>query len=405
MKSSLSTYSQHKEDLVIDALLSHKRHGFYVNIGENDPDATNNSKLFYNRGWHGINIETEPIPFARLCARRERDLNLNIGIEPDAGTMTFYRMSAENLSSFNKQAATQAGKVYGEGLIPEQPPPALGLVDIFESQLRGMTIDFMSIDAKDYDLNLLKSNDWNRFRPSLMIVKNNVKGDTIIQFLQQHDYIMVFDNRTNGIFISKEFSTALDQCVRKDLIQLEQTYNLKTIIPHTTDKEKLLHYHEKAVQLEPDNIIALKNLADFYYVEEGRVENALKIYVDILAKEPENLEILLIIGHICVSLQKFEDAKVFYNRVFEIEPQNQDAHQNLDKIISNELSGISDQITKSHIISGTNILKAKSPEEIYQNIQPLIKKEQFDKAIEKLEELLEYHPGFSLAHNDLGVLH
>ncbi|MBL0716887.1 MAG: glycosyltransferase, partial [Desulfosarcina sp.] len=162
---------------------------------------------------------------------------------------------------------------------------------------------------------------------------------------------------------------------------------------------------ETAAPCEPDNITSLKNLADFYYVEEGRVENALKIYVDILAKEPKNWDILLIIGHICVSLQKFDDAKVFYNRVLEIEPQNQNARQNLDKIITNELSGISDQITKSHIISGTDILKAKSPEEIYQNIQPLIKEEQFDKAIEKLEELLKYHPVFSLAHNDLGVLH
>ncbi len=240
MKSGLTTYSQYKEDLVVDALLSHKRHGFYVDIGANDPDATNNTRLFYNRGWHGINIEPEPIPFARLCARRDRDLNLNVGIGSEAGIMTFYRMSADTLSSFNKQAALQAGKLYGERLVSEKQTPVLRLIDIFESHIRGMTIDFMSVDAEGYDLAVLKSNDWNRFRPSLMIVEINVEGDAIIQFLQQHDYIMVFDNRTNGIFISKEFFTAIDQRVRKDLIELEQTHNLETVIPYAAGKEKLV---------------------------------------------------------------------------------------------------------------------------------------------------------------------
>lgn len=98
----------------------------------------------------------------------------------------------------------------------------------------------------------------------------------------------------------------------------------------------------------------MKNLADFYYVEPGRIKDALKIYMNILAKEPKNLKIFLIIGHICVSLEKFDDAKVFYNRALEIKPQNRDARQNLDKIISNELSGISNQNTESNIISGPN---------------------------------------------------
>jgi tetratricopeptide (TPR) repeat protein len=169
------------------------------------------------------------------------------------------------------------------------------------------------------------------------------------------------------------------------------------------DREKALHDYETAARLEPDNVAFSKNLADFYYVEQGRVEDALKIYVDILAKEPKNLEILLIIGHICVSLRKFDDAKVFYNRVLEIEPQNRDAQQNLDKILSRGLSEIRGQDVETNIIS--DHIMSKSPEGIYQSIQPLIQEEKFDKAIEKFEELLESYPGFSPAHNDLGVLY
>jgi GT2 family glycosyltransferase/MoaA/NifB/PqqE/SkfB family radical SAM enzyme/cytochrome c-type biogenesis protein CcmH/NrfG len=171
------------------------------------------------------------------------------------------------------------------------------------------------------------------------------------------------------------------------------------------DKAKALEHYERAVALQPFNVTFMKNLADFYYVESGRIEDAMKLYVKVLNINPKDKEILLIIGHICVYLQKFDDAKVFYNRVLEIEPQNKDARQNLDKISSSKLSGINNQNAGSNIISDPNRFESKSPEEIYQSIQPLIKEEKFEKAIEKLEELLESHPDFSLADNDLGVLY
>ena len=48
------------------------------------------------------------------------------------------------------------------------------------------------------------------------------------------------------------------------------------------DNEKALNYYKQAVRLEPGNIVSKKNLADFYYVEQGRVEDALKLYVEVM---------------------------------------------------------------------------------------------------------------------------
>jgi tetratricopeptide (TPR) repeat protein len=107
----------------------------------------------------------------------------------------------------------------------------------------------------------------------------------------------------------------------------------------TGEREKSLVHYEKAAQLEPANVTFKKNLADFYYVEQGRVEDALKIYVDILAINPEDIETLQITGHICVALHKFEDAKTFYNRVLEIEPWNIEARNYLDKLQLKEKAG------------------------------------------------------------------
>ena len=155
------------------------------------------------------------------------------------------------------------------------------------------------------------------------------------------------------------------------------------------NKEKALQSYEKAVQLDPENIVFQKNLADFYYVELGRVEDALRIYLKILEANPEDVEILLISGHIFVSLHKLEDAQALYRRVLELEPSNAAAQENLEKL--NQINPIRPGLT--------------SAEAMYQKIQPLLNNGDPHKAIASLEKLLENFPDFALAHNDLGVIH
>ena len=141
---------------------------------------------------------------------------------------------------------------------------------------------------------------------------------------------------------------------------------------HAGNKEKALQFYEKAVQLDPENMVFQKNLADFYYVELGRVEDAARIYVKILEANPEDVETLLISGHICVSLHKFEDAQVFYRRVLELEPLNEAAQENLEKL--NQMGPIRPEL--------------KSAEDMYQEIQPLLNNGDPHKAIASLEKLL-----------------
>ena len=57
--------------------------------------------------------------------------------------------------------------------------------------------------------------------------------------------------------------------------------------------------YEEAVRLDPGNDIFAQNLADFYVVEAGRPEDALRIYVRILEKKPRDVDTLLGIGRIC----------------------------------------------------------------------------------------------------------
>lgn len=91
------------------------------------------------------------------------------------------------------------------------------------------------------------------------------------------------------------------------------------------ESHKTLEHYEKAVQLNPDNITFLKNLADFYFVVAERIDDALKIYLKILDKHPDDIETLIALGHICTSLSRIEDARFLFSKVLELEPQNVNA--------------------------------------------------------------------------------
>jgi tetratricopeptide (TPR) repeat protein len=101
------------------------------------------------------------------------------------------------------------------------------------------------------------------------------------------------------------------------------------------DKEKALKHYQKAVKLAPANVTFQKNLADYYLVELDRKEEALQIYLSLLNDHPNDLEMSLTAAHICVTVQNFSQAKVLYKRVLVIDPENEDAQNNLrtlDKI-------------------------------------------------------------------------
>ncbi len=54
---TIITYAQYNEDIILKALLYDVKKGFYVDVGANDPDDDSVTKLFYQNGWNGINIE------------------------------------------------------------------------------------------------------------------------------------------------------------------------------------------------------------------------------------------------------------------------------------------------------------------------------------------------------------
>jgi FkbM family methyltransferase len=120
--------------------------------------------------------------------------------------------------------------------------------------------------------------------------------------------------------------------------------DLAVLYYHEGQTDRSYSHYKEAVRIEPDNAVFLKNLADFDYFVNDNIQSSLEIYVDLLKRDPQDQEVLLVLGLICKRQGKMDDAAVFYRRVLEIDPTNADALQGLqqlsaDSSVVNPISG------------------------------------------------------------------
>lgn len=198
--SKINSYSQFNEDLIIDAILN-KEIGFYVDVGANDPSHLSNTKRFYDRGWHGINIEPQSHKINDFEKIRKRDINLNLGIGETNEELDFYELKISTLSSFNYQEALNNCKKFNT-IIKEVRKVKINRLDtIFDKFLPpGMQIDFLSIDTEGFEMEVLKSNDWLRFKPLVIIIEFGNNINFIHNFLIDKRYCLVYRNSCNLIY-------------------------------------------------------------------------------------------------------------------------------------------------------------------------------------------------------------
>ena len=186
-----------------------------------------------------------------------------------------------------------------------------------------------------------------------------------------------------------EAISTLEQMVAECKTDAAAHHDLGNLYYTSGQMDKSLAHFEKCVALAPENPTYLKSLADFLYSERRDVNRALALFEKILSFHPEDIQTLMMTGHLNVSLKQFDDALVYYHRILAVEPSNSEAQQFVDRI-----SG-----------SGSGSASGKGPEEIYQRCQEMLKRGQVEPAIADLELLTVDHPDYSLAYNDLGVLY
>lgn len=186
------SFSSAGEDMILRHLVgSDKMEGFYVDVGAYDPVRFSNTYFFYLNGWRGINVEARPGSRALFDRVRPRDINVEAGVSRERGEMTYYVVGDDStMNSFSREFLQHIGML---GQVKrEVKVPVLTLADLLEEHLPAPArIDFMSVDVEGHDLQVLESNDWERFRPKFVVVEDgevNPERSEIVRAMRARGY-------------------------------------------------------------------------------------------------------------------------------------------------------------------------------------------------------------------------
>lgn len=105
--------------------------------------------------------------------------------------------------------------------------------------------------------------------------------------------------------------------------------DLGVVYQRMGDLQKSRQHHESASQLQPENSTFQKNLADLLCTAFGELEEALTIYVKLFAENSYDIETMKAIAHICLEVDKPDDARFFLEKILEIKPWDQEAAEAL----------------------------------------------------------------------------
>lgn len=191
------SYAQDGEDVVFLSFYEgvKKYRGFYVDVGAHHPVRFSNTLALYRRGWRGINIDPTPGSMRPFRWLRPCDINIEIGVGKELGKATFFCFNEPALNTFDRDTAEMHQKNPKYRIVKTIEVPLLPLSSILDQYLPPrQAIDLLSIDVEGMDLQVLQSNDWDKYTPQFLLVEDipffadAPESSAVYRFLRERGY-------------------------------------------------------------------------------------------------------------------------------------------------------------------------------------------------------------------------
>ncbi len=193
------SYSQEGEDMVLARLLGQRVSIFFIDVGAHHPIRFSNTYKFYEKGiGRGVNIDALPGSMELFDKERPNDINIECGVGLEDGILEYYSFKEPALNTFEKSVAQKKmalGCEFRE-IIKLNVLPLSAILDGFEIPNK---IDFLSIDVEGKDLEVLKSNNWKKYRPEIILVEDLnryslhelFQKSEVNQYLEDQNYTLI----------------------------------------------------------------------------------------------------------------------------------------------------------------------------------------------------------------------
>ncbi|WP_369571895.1 FkbM family methyltransferase, partial [Acidithiobacillus sp. IBUN Pt1247-S3] len=211
---SFTSYAQNFEDVMLWRALKHVEKGFYIDVGAAWPDEHSVTKAFYERGWHGVNIEPNPEFNRQLEECRVLDKNLRVAVGDREGAASMNFLGKTGLSTLDDAIAEQHQR---EGWsLSRQEVQVTTLADIWRQHVSAdQEVHFLKIDVEGFEEAALQGNDWGKNRPWIVVVEATLPSsqveshETWEPILLAAGYLFSYADGLNRFYVVNEHAELL----------------------------------------------------------------------------------------------------------------------------------------------------------------------------------------------------
>ena len=208
------TYSSEGEDKILYKFLRNINKGFYVDVGAYHPIKSNNTLLLFHRGWSGINIDPSKFSIDLFNFLRPKDENYNLAVSNKNEMINFYysksydQLGTANIKFLNFHFRKKKIKYSTKKIKAHKLNYILD-----NSKFNGKKIDLLNIDVQGYELKVLKSLNFKKYKPSVICIEiellektRELEKSSIYKFLKRQKYIKKWSGINSHIFVKKYFN-------------------------------------------------------------------------------------------------------------------------------------------------------------------------------------------------------
>lgn len=208
------SYSQCGEDLIVDFIFTTLKikSPSYLDIGAHHPYYLSNTAFFYLKNSFGVSVEPDPYLFKTIKEERPNEISLNVGVGLKTGEQAdFYIMNVPTLNTFSKAEAERYASYSDKKIKEIIKLPLLTVNQIIETNFKGKTPNFISLDVEGMDMEIIKSFDFDKYRPEVFCIETltytedntEEKLNNIIEFMLNKGYFLYADTYINSVFVEK----------------------------------------------------------------------------------------------------------------------------------------------------------------------------------------------------------
>lgn len=208
------SYAQNFEDVLLWRALGHIKHGFYIDVGANDPVEHSVTKAFYDAGWRGINVEPLPAFHQEFQQQRPRDINLAVAAGSGDGSLTLYDIPLVNGWASPDPEVAEAHRAEGFE-VSELTVPVRTLAGICAEHAAG-DIHFLKVDVEGFEGEVLRGMDFERWRPWVLVIEATLPNSRVTNhaswehLVTGHRYHFAHFDGLNRYYVAEEHKDLLD---------------------------------------------------------------------------------------------------------------------------------------------------------------------------------------------------